>query len=161
MRKLETELCQSFLCTHIQPLSQSNLRRTLNPYSVNLKLGHHTLQWIIMSSFAKYSTWNFSILTYNKHSHYRPWQALRVSARWGSQISRELEHESGKVVSPMYRPPLPPRNYSWYSFLFNPRATLCPEGLCQWKIPVTPSGIKPATSQHSTLTNCATAYPPL
>ena len=36
---------------------------------------------------------------------------------WGSQISRQSAHEGGKVVSLMHRSPLPPRKYSWYSFL--------------------------------------------
>ena len=35
---------------------------------------------------------------------------------------------------------LPPRRYLWYSFLL-----VRPEGLSQWKIAMTPSGIKPAT----------------
>jgi hypothetical protein len=121
-----------------------------------------------------------------KQSHYRSGQALRVPGGWGSQISRQSAHEGGKVFSPTHRPPVPPRKYSWYSFLLeaevprfqdnrhtkvvrlsalrtgrlypqeiflvlisfrsgvNLRAIVLPEGLCQWKNPITPSGIEPA-----------------
>jgi len=44
-------------------------------------------------------------------SYYRPGQALEVSRKVeGPQNSRQSAHEGGKVVSPTYRPPLPPGN---------------------------------------------------
>jgi hypothetical protein len=84
-----------------------------------------------------------------KQSHYRPGQALRVPGGWGSQISRHSAHEGGKVVSPMHRLPLLLRKYSWYTFLLGTDstsgATVWPEGICQWKIPMIPLGIEPTT----------------
>jgi hypothetical protein len=81
-----------------------------------------------------------------KLSHYGPGQNLRAPGVRGSQISRQSAHEDGKVVCPTHRPPSLPRKCSWYSFLLAADSTLLrPEGLCQWKIPMTSSGIEPAT----------------
>jgi hypothetical protein len=60
-------------------------------------------------------------------SHLMPWdevqdksmpvQALRVPGVWASKISRQSAHEGGNVASPRHLPSLPPRKYSWFSFL--------------------------------------------
>jgi len=36
---------------------------------------------------------------------------------------RQLAREAGKVVSPTHWPPLPPRKYSWYSYLLEAELT--------------------------------------
>jgi hypothetical protein len=102
----------------------------------------------------------------SKQSHYRPGQAQSFLGVWGSQISIKSAHKGGNVISPMHRPPLPSRKYSWYSFQLeaesNPRAIVWQEGLCQWKIPIHHRESKPQSSDlnRSASTNCATSSLP-
>ena len=59
-----------------------------------------------------------------------------------SRISIKSTHEGGKDVSTTHRPPL-----LWYSFLFrgwvDSSVIVRPEGLYQWKMLMSPSGIEP------------------
>jgi hypothetical protein len=82
-----------------------------------------------------------------KQSLYSLGQAPRVPGGWGYQILRQLLYEGGKVVRPTHWPPSPPTQEIYLVPIavrgwVNPRAKVWPEGFCQWKIPMTPSGIK-------------------
>ena len=99
----------------------------------------------ILIWYGPWGTFYMQVIVVNvkvQQSLYRP---------WGFQISRQLANEGGKVVSPTHQPPLPRRKYPWYSVLLEAESTLGAimwlEWLCQWKILLTPSGIKPATFQ--------------
>jgi hypothetical protein len=82
-----------------------------------------------------------------KPSHYRPELQLVEAPR----ISGQSKHEGGKVVSPTHRPLSPPPPPETLLVLISvrgwvdPRATVRPKGLSQPKIPITKSGIEPAT----------------
>jgi hypothetical protein len=88
---------------------------------------------------------------------------VRVPGGWGFQISRQSAHEGGKVVSLTHRPPFTPREVFlvlisvrvWVDH----RAIVWLEGLCQWKIPMTPSGIEPATFPACSVVPQPTAPP--
>jgi hypothetical protein len=94
-----------------------------------------------------------------KQSHYRPWGYQEVEV---PKILRQSARKCGKVVSPTHRPPLPQEIFlllisvrGWVDL----RAIVRPEGLYQWKIPMTPLGIDPATFWFvaQCLNHCATA----
>jgi hypothetical protein len=87
---------------------------------------------------------------HKKQSLYRPGHAMRFPGASGSQISKRLAFESGKVVSPKTRQHLPPPQKNFLILIYvrnwvKPRGILRSEGLCQYKIPMTPSGIENST----------------
>jgi hypothetical protein len=83
-----------------------------------------------------------------KQSHCKPGETLRFQGVWGSQISRQSTYEGGKDFSPTHWLSLPQEIFLVHIYIrgwVNPRAIVRREGLCQWKIPITPSGIEPVT----------------
>jgi len=76
-------------------------------------------------------------------------KAIRLHAWTGPEgsrgISRQSTHEGDKVVRPTHRPPLPREIFLVLRSWIKPRAIVRQKGLFQWKIPLIPTGIEPAT----------------
>ena len=106
--------------------------------------------------------WNYSKIKKVKQAHYRCPEDCR-KLRFPDYVT--AAQDGGKFFSLTHRPLFTPPEIilvlisvrGWV----DPRAIVWSEGLCQWKIPLTPSGIEPATfrfvAQH--LNHCDTAVP--
>ena len=122
------------------------------PY--NTSVHFHCLLWVI------FHLQNFSYHT-NTHTHkgkskrtaipLQAWTGPEGSRSFRLQTSRQSAHKGGKVVSPTHRPSLPQEVFLVLISLrgwVDPRAIVRPEGLCQWKIPVTPLHTHTHTHTH-------------
>ena len=107
-----------------------------------------------------------SLVTLVQISPIRGPRCPEVSRKFGFPDYVKMSQEGGKVVSLMHRPLLPQKIIlvliavrGWV----DPRTIVRSEGLCQWKIPMTPTGIEPATFRFvaQNLNHCATAVPPV
>ena len=66
-----------------------------------------------------------------KQSPLQAWTGTEGSRRLRLPDFMTTAHEGSKVVSPTHWAPLPPRKYSWYSFLLEAEST--PEPYCGQK----------------------------
>jgi hypothetical protein len=85
---------------------------------------------------------------------YRSGLALWFPGGWSSQISRHSTHDSGNVLSHMHWTPSPLQEMLLVPISVrgwdDTRDIVRPEGLHQWRISVTPLGIKPVSFRLST-----------
>ena len=80
-----------------------------------------------------------------KQFHYRPWGFQEVEApRFQDNQHMKVARLSALCTGCLYPQEIFLVLISVRGWV-NPRAIMGPEGLCQWKIPMTPSGIEPVT----------------
>jgi hypothetical protein len=140
-------------------LDQSLYKRLLKllryVYSNKIRHGHHCLLWYkIHYCVLAFCTVSFATasLVGNKKKvkqcRYRPGVAQSVPGGQGSQTAwqrhRMVVRLSALLTGRLYPQEIHLVLISARGWV-DPRAVVWPAGLCHWKIPITPSGIEPAT----------------
>jgi hypothetical protein len=95
------------------------------------------IQWHLSAKIATF--WNGRV----KLSLHRYVHALRAAEGWGLRIYRHSAHEGGLRLSALCTGGLYPQEISLSEDKSTSWATVWSEGLSQWKIRMTPLGIKP------------------
>jgi hypothetical protein len=95
----------------------------------------HLLGFIIKKFVTMHGRMNVKFDLKGKAVPLQAWSGPEGSSKLRFPDFMRTAQDGGKVVSLTYRPPLPPRKYTWYSFLLEAEST--PELYCDRKDYVT------------------------
>jgi hypothetical protein len=152
----------SCILVHLQNLLNTNTAKICTPVRVQYTKSQHHIRSYDWYSHAPHNNvsvkggphtriWSHNIIILKeKQSHYRPGETLRVA---GIEALRFQDNRHMKMVRLLALSI--GRLYPQEIFLVlisvswvNPRAIVRPEGLCQWKISMTLSGIEPDIDEN-------------
>jgi hypothetical protein len=125
----------------------------------------HFTEWAVVAlkppnSKLKFQQDNGRVKDKDKSVPLHAWNGPEGSRKLRLSDFMTTAQDGGKVVSLTHRPSLHLVLISVRGWV-DSRAIVRLEGLCQWKIPMTPSGIEPATCRFVAwcINHCATASP--
>ena len=152
-------VAQSWLTDVIHPSNVTHIWITSSTHKGTMRYGHNC-----STKYISYGKINVLLTVKGKAVPLQAWSGPEGSRKLRFPDFMTTAQGGGKVISLTHWPHLPQEIFlllitvrGWV----DPRAIARSEGLCHWKIPMTPSGIEPATfwfvAQH--LNHHANAVP--